>query len=626
MSSFLLHPTIRKVRDRVVGHQKDEKEVTDTSPAARTDGVKNFVNGIISPFTACWQPDITACVPQCGDDYAGMRCPTTDRETPVVVSPLADRMNPPRYDIPTSPVTSRYSTKLALSPKHESGRKTSDDTEKPHLNDVLCGRGGSSNRHLGNMHFRELVAANKKMYTGLTKKQKMMVARKVVEAVHSTDPPGRFLAKDLDTGRWYDIGLPRSLEKTSQALREKNSNDYQSDQGTEVSDVMSETSLPYSSTSRSDSGVASPIQGPEESVAGSKEISRGTCKNLETPTLIIPQHLLHVFGPEHQRDPHHRAWPDGSYSGHYLEQSHLPAYPRTPTGGPDSSPMSRRREFYTVHPRPHRYDMSPQEGHYYHGGAPSHYRHYNGHHPATPPPPPQDYRDHYEHYPPPDCRDRTTGHQSTHRAPPPMSPGHYRSYSAQPPPQRSAVYTPGMNRSYGHPPVHQSPHYRPPAYPGPPHNHPPPGYDYSHGGYHASKTPLRGEPVAAKTPGNGYVRGKSEISPERQQEWKRQRNERGVPRRLNSETSLSRAVQNSLTLEERVVGRERANQPSSSLGGLVSPSATLQGRSRPRGEEKRALSLAAVASLTEKEGDAVTALSGLAALSTAAFLKLDESD
>lgn len=30
--------------------------------------------------------------------------------------------------------------------------------------------------------------------------------------------------------------------------------------------------------------------------------------------------------------------------------------------------------------------------------------------------------------------------------------------------------------------------------------------------------------------------------------------------------------------------------------------------------------------LTEKEGDAVSALSGLAALSTAAFLKLDETD
>ncbi len=123
---------------------------------------------------------------------------------------------------------------------------------------------------------------------------------------------------------------------------------------------------------------------------------------------------------------------------------------------------------------------------------------------------------------------------------------------------------------------------------------------------------------------NGQVRNKSEISPERRQEWKRQRNERGVPRRLNSDSSLSRAVENSLTLEERVVGRERSNASMR----LTSPSGTLQGRSRPRGEESLGASVSTVstASLAEKEGDAVSALSGLAALSTAAFLKLDETD
>jgi hypothetical protein len=70
---------------------------------------------------------------------------------------------------------------------------------------------------------------------------------------------------------------------------------------------------------------------------------------------------------------------------------------------------------------------------------------------------------------------------------------------------------------------------------------------------------------------------------------------------------------------------------------LMSPSGTLQGRSRPRGGERGTLPITGSSSsapasliggitLTEKEGDAVTALSGLAALSTAAFLKLDETD
>lgn len=58
------------------------------------------------------------------------------------------------------------------------------------------------------------------MYVGLTKKQKMLVARKIVDAVHGTG--GRFIAKDFDTGSFYDIGLPRSLEKTSQGKSNKN--------------------------------------------------------------------------------------------------------------------------------------------------------------------------------------------------------------------------------------------------------------------------------------------------------------------------------------------------------------------------------------------------------------------
>merc|ERR1711935_189262 len=51
---------------------------------------------------------------------------------------------------------------------------------------------------------------------------------------------GRFLAKDLDTGMFYDIGLPRSLEKTSQALREKHSNEMPIQQ---VEDEGIETSV-----------------------------------------------------------------------------------------------------------------------------------------------------------------------------------------------------------------------------------------------------------------------------------------------------------------------------------------------------------------------------------------------
>lgn len=113
-----------------------------------------------------------------------------------------------------------------------------------------------------------------------------------------------------------------------------------------------------------------------------------------------------------------------------------------------------------------------------------------------------------------------------------------------------------------------------------------------------------------RTHSNSYVRGKSEVSPERRQEWKRQRNEQGIVRRLSA-SSLSNAVEKSLTLDERVVGRERSPRE------LASPSGVLQSRSR------RTLP---PIKKSEKDDKNIEDLSGLAALSTAAFLlKLDES-
>ena len=214
---------------------------------AGTERVKSFVNGIVSPFTACWQPSVGSCVPGCAPDHAF-------QTQPALISPLADRVipyrenvepdleeysshdhrtpannyHPPKY----SSKSSTTATSSAASPSRREAAVASDaasdsaatttydkskrrtDIAKPRSNDILCGRGGSSNRHLGNIHFRELVAANKQIYVGLTKKQKMLVARKIVDAIHNTN--GRFLSKDLDTGLFYDIGLPRSLEKTSQ--------------------------------------------------------------------------------------------------------------------------------------------------------------------------------------------------------------------------------------------------------------------------------------------------------------------------------------------------------------------------------------------------------------------------
>jgi len=89
----------------------------------------------------------------------------------------------------------------------------------PHDHDVLCGRGGATNNHVGNTNYRKLVSHNKRLYITCPKRHKIIVSRSIVEAVRRQNPPGRFLNKEAD-GLWYDIGHQKALEKTSQALRE----------------------------------------------------------------------------------------------------------------------------------------------------------------------------------------------------------------------------------------------------------------------------------------------------------------------------------------------------------------------------------------------------------------------
>eukprot|EP00339_Tiarina_fusa_P013233 CAMPEP_0117068934 /NCGR_PEP_ID=MMETSP0472-20121206/48319_1 /TAXON_ID=693140 ORGANISM="Tiarina fusus, Strain LIS" /NCGR_SAMPLE_ID=MMETSP0472 /ASSEMBLY_ACC=CAM_ASM_000603 /LENGTH=706 /DNA_ID=CAMNT_0004791209 /DNA_START=33 /DNA_END=2153 /DNA_ORIENTATION=+ len=119
-----------------------------------------------------------------------------------------------------SPVDYR---EMDLSPGNElllADEQQTSDIFEPHHNDVLCGRGVTTNRHPGNESFRRLVSLNKELYVTSTKRQKMSISRSIVEAVRTLDPPGRFLDKDPLTGRWFEVGHKKAVEKTSQALRD----------------------------------------------------------------------------------------------------------------------------------------------------------------------------------------------------------------------------------------------------------------------------------------------------------------------------------------------------------------------------------------------------------------------
>ena len=60
-------------------------------------------------------------------------------------------------------------------------------------NDVLCGRGGLTNHHPGNIFFRRLVRIKQEAYLLASKRDKAGVAREIVELVRTLVPPGRFL-------------------------------------------------------------------------------------------------------------------------------------------------------------------------------------------------------------------------------------------------------------------------------------------------------------------------------------------------------------------------------------------------------------------------------------------------
>lgn len=83
--------------------------------------------------------------------------------------------------------------------------------------DVLCGRGGETNHHLGNIQYRLLVKACQPAYLAAKRRDKPRIAAGIVLAVRKVG--GRFLKKDAQNA-WRDVGNHRAREKTSQALRE----------------------------------------------------------------------------------------------------------------------------------------------------------------------------------------------------------------------------------------------------------------------------------------------------------------------------------------------------------------------------------------------------------------------
>ena len=108
--------------------------------------------------------------------------------------------------------------KLLFNSLRKRGDLPMEGITTPSKSDVLCARGGAALKHPGNETYRALVRANQRIYAS-SKSEKNQISRSIVAAIRKQD--GRFLKRNTETGLWSDIGDKAAIEKTSQALREK---------------------------------------------------------------------------------------------------------------------------------------------------------------------------------------------------------------------------------------------------------------------------------------------------------------------------------------------------------------------------------------------------------------------
>jgi hypothetical protein len=93
----------------------------------------------------------------------------------------------------------------ATSSDHPSstGARNKADDFVPRAADVLCGRGGISLRHSGNLIYRKMVTMNKERYLTCLKTEKLKISKSIVASVRQRN--GRFMEKDKKSGEWVEL-------------------------------------------------------------------------------------------------------------------------------------------------------------------------------------------------------------------------------------------------------------------------------------------------------------------------------------------------------------------------------------------------------------------------------------
>jgi hypothetical protein len=115
-----------------------------------------------------------------------------------------------------TPASSMTSTRI---PQARQPRSISPHAVEPTDNDILFGRGGSTNTHPGNIRFREVALEVRPLYSQLTRAEKHEFSIVLLERMKNENR--RFLEKSPSDRLWHEVDDEGARKKVSQALRER---------------------------------------------------------------------------------------------------------------------------------------------------------------------------------------------------------------------------------------------------------------------------------------------------------------------------------------------------------------------------------------------------------------------
>jgi hypothetical protein len=119
------------------------------------------------------------------------------------------------------PTNTKSTTANDNNKKRKRVRKKDPDVKRPitvEPKDVLLGRGGLSNHHVGNKAYRKRILELQPLYKTLPREEKTSCSEAVVAWVKGRG--GRFVKQDTKDGPYYEVTDKTARQKVSQALRE----------------------------------------------------------------------------------------------------------------------------------------------------------------------------------------------------------------------------------------------------------------------------------------------------------------------------------------------------------------------------------------------------------------------